>query len=265
MVLAHREPPCPPDRAAAHVRWHDLECGLYSADIPLWLELADDAATLAPGEPVLDLGAGTGRVSLTLARAGRPMIALDIDADLLAALDARAEGLPVRTIQADARAFELPESSLGLCIAPMQTIQLLGGRDGRLDLMRRVRAHLRPGGVLACAIVTEAEEFDTAAGDLGPGPEVARLQSEIYASRPVAVRVRPGRIRIERMRRILSCERDQAAVEISAEENIIELDILTASELAREALTAGFESGGVRVIGATEEHVGSEVVVLVAR
>jgi len=263
MVLEHREPSAAADREA-HVRWHDLECGLYSADIPLWLELARDAAELAPGEPVLDLGAGTGRVSLAMARDGHAMLALDIDADLLAALQERAEGLPVRTIHADARAFDLPESRLGLCIAPMQTIQLLGGPDGRVELLRRVRAHLRPGGVLACAIVTEAEEFDITRGDLGPGPEVVRTETEIYASRPVAVRVRSGRIRIERMRRILSSERDQAAVEVSAEENAIDLDILTAGQLESEARSVGFTARDAREIGATEEHVGSEVVVLVA-
>ena len=35
--------------------WHDVECGRYDADLPLWRELADDAA-----EGVLDVGAGTG-------------------------------------------------------------------------------------------------------------------------------------------------------------------------------------------------------------
>jgi SAM-dependent methyltransferase len=261
MVLGHREAPSAKE---SHVRWHDLECGLYSADIPLWLELAGDAATLAPGEPILDLGAGTGRISLALASAGHRVLALDIDGDLLAALRERAAGLPLTTIHADARAFGLPESDLGLSVAPMQTIQLVGGHAGRLDLLRGVRAYLRPGGVLACAIVTEAEEFDIARGDLGPGPEVLRTESEIYASRPVSVRVRSDRIRIQRMRRILSSGRDQAAVEISAEENVIELDVLTAGQLESEALAAGFERGGVREIAPTEEHVGSEVVILVA-
>ncbi len=54
------------DRA---VVWHDLECGGYSADLPLWRELAARCAVSA-GARVLDLGAGTGRVSLDLARAG---------------------------------------------------------------------------------------------------------------------------------------------------------------------------------------------------
>ena len=47
--------------------WHDLECGGYDVDLPLWRELARRAR---PG-PVLDVGAGTGRVALDLA-APRP-------------------------------------------------------------------------------------------------------------------------------------------------------------------------------------------------
>ena len=38
--------------------WHDLECGAYGEDLPLWRALAGEA-----GGPVLDVGAGTGRVS----------------------------------------------------------------------------------------------------------------------------------------------------------------------------------------------------------
>ena len=40
-----------------HVLWHDLECGRYAQDLPLWRELASEARG-----PVLDLGAGSGRV-----------------------------------------------------------------------------------------------------------------------------------------------------------------------------------------------------------
>ena len=57
---------------APAVAWHDVECGGYRADLPLWLELA-----AAAGGPVLDVGAGTGRVALELARAGHDVTALD--------------------------------------------------------------------------------------------------------------------------------------------------------------------------------------------
>ena len=47
------------------VIWHDVECGGYRADLPYWVALAR-----AHGGPVLDIGAGTGRVALALARDG---------------------------------------------------------------------------------------------------------------------------------------------------------------------------------------------------
>ena len=64
-----------------HVIWHDLECGGYGAELPLWREPA-----AAEGGPVLDVGAGTGRVALDLARRGVEVHALDLDRALDAAI-----------------------------------------------------------------------------------------------------------------------------------------------------------------------------------
>ncbi len=58
------------------VRWHDLECGGYAIDLELWRELAAQA-----GGPVLDVGAGTGRVALDLARGGVAVERDDVVAD----------------------------------------------------------------------------------------------------------------------------------------------------------------------------------------
>jgi predicted RNA methylase len=84
------------------VLWHDLECGGYGEDLPLWRALAGEA-----GGPVLDVGAGTGRVTLNLAAGGAAVVALDADASVLEALEQRAAGLPVETVVADARDFAL--------------------------------------------------------------------------------------------------------------------------------------------------------------
>jgi predicted RNA methylase len=80
--------------------WHDVECGAYSADLALWEEMAGEA-----GGPVLELGCGTGRVALHLARRGYPVVGVDLDPELVAALSERAGGLPVQAIAADARDF----------------------------------------------------------------------------------------------------------------------------------------------------------------
>ena len=66
--------------------WHDVECGRYEADLPLWKELAEAAE-----HGVLDIGAGTGRVALRLADAGFDVTALDLEPELLDVLTQRAE------------------------------------------------------------------------------------------------------------------------------------------------------------------------------
>src|SRR3954468_5894946 len=92
--------------------WHDLECGAYREDLPLWRALA-----AAADGPVLDVGAGTGRVTLDLAARGAAMVALDTEASLLRALEHRARGLSVETVVADARELAL-DRRFALVILP---------------------------------------------------------------------------------------------------------------------------------------------------
>ena len=212
---------------------------------------------------MLDVGAGTGRVTLDLARAGHRVLALDLDGELLGALRERAAGLPVETVAADARAFALQRRDFPLCVVPMQTIQLLGGEAGRLAFMRRARAHLRPGALLACAIVTEIDTFDAAAGDLAPSPEIMRLDGSHYVSRATSVRVSRHSIRIERQRAILEAGASPSTAPSDARQrDVVELDRVDCAELQREGRDAGLTPAGVRVIPATDEHVASEVVLL---
>ncbi len=252
MVLDPYSSSSPADAPVPAVVWHDLECGSYRADLPLWRDLAD----AYPDGAILDVGAGTGRVALDLARRGRRVIALDHDPSLLAALRQRAVGLKVDIICADARSFRLPgEEHVALCIAPMQTVQLLGGATGRAAFLRQAHAYLAPGGLLACALITDdLEPFDCTDGGLAPTPETCRIDGVLYTSQATRVEVCPHVIAIERQRRI----GDSSAIE----QDLIELDRLDASTLEREGAALGLHPQQARRVPTTADHAGSEVVML---
>lgn len=228
------------------VVWHDVECGHYHADLALW----DELAAREPG-PVLDVGAGTGRVSLTLAALGHDVTALDREPVLLDALAARPGGDRVQTVVADARDFAL-DRRFGLILVPMQTIQLLAGRAG---FFAAARAHLAGGGLLALAIAAALEDF----GELEelPDPDVGSHGPWWFASQPTAVRALAAATRIERLRTTVAP--DGA---VTKEQDVIDLVNVTAAQLETEGRAAGFTPETVRVIPETDEYVGAEVVLL---
>lgn len=230
------------------VVWHDVECGGYRADLPLWRELAR-----AVTGPVLDIGAGTGRVALELARAGHSVTALDREPELLEVLRVRAVGLPVQTALADATGFSL-QRRFGLVLVPMQTIQLLGERAGLLVAAHR---HLASGGLLAAAITTALEDFDGLVDDSLPDPDVGAVAGWRFASQPTAVHTLPATTRIERVRRTVS-----PAGAVSVHDDSIELAHLSVEQLEAEGRAAGFTAEPARRIASTADHVGAEVVML---
>jgi SAM-dependent methyltransferase len=232
--------------SADAVVWHDLECGCYAADLGLWLELATNAA----GGAVLDVGAGTGRVALPLARAGVEVVALDHDPLLLAALRERAAGLPVTCLEGDACDFRSP-TAFALCMVPMQTIHLLADRPAFLRCARRC---LRPGGVLAVALLGEGvEPFEVELE-----PERAERGGVLYESRPTALRLDDTQIVLERRR-----ERTDTAG-MRASEDVVRLAALGPAELIGEAAAAGFAAVGSRIVAPTDERAGSIVLLLEA-
>ncbi len=179
--------------------------------------------------------------------------------------------LSVETVCADARTFELGRADFDLCLLPMQTVQLLGGSTERIAALRRARAHLRPGGLVALAIVTAVEPFDCTEGDFGPSPELARVDGTLYSSRATRVCVLAESILIERERGTgperVSAPAEQPderlpGAEWRSERNVVELHPLEASQLEGEGLQAGLHRDSIRMLGPTDDHVGSTVVIL---
>ena len=234
--------------------WHDVECASYTADLELWRELA-----AAADGPILDLGCGTGRVALDLAERGHDVTGVDAEPALVRTLAARARerGLRVHAEVADARTLALG-ARFALAIAPMQVVQLLGGEDGRAALLASAALHLRRGALLAVAL---ADPFEGIPGDevLPPLPDVREEDGWIYSSMPVAVRDEDAATAIDRLRQTVSPDG-----ELSEAMFTIRLDRVDAADFEDEARRAGFRVLPRRAVAATEDYVGSAVVMLEA-
>ena len=106
------------------------------------------------GGPVLELGAGTGRVTLAVAAAGVAIHALDSDAGMLERLRSKLEASPtdvrarVTVVAGDMRTFDLAER-FELIICPFRAFLHNATEADRLACLARVRQHLRPAGRFA--------------------------------------------------------------------------------------------------------------------
>jgi SAM-dependent methyltransferase len=227
--------------------WHDVEHGSYDADLPLWRQLA--AAT---GGPLLDLGAGTGRVAVDLAAHGHEVVALDSEPELLTELSDRDASVTI--VHADARAFSL-DVEFRLIIAPMQLAQILGGHDGRIAMLRRVHAHLSPGGLFAAAL---SDPDDAVPEELvsPPLPDIIERDGWVFSSQPLSMYEQDGRVVIERRRQAVS-----PAGDLQEEDARIELDVVALDEFETEARDVGLRPVARKTVPETRDHIGSTVIV----
>lgn len=234
----------------AAVVWHDAECGSYAADLPVWERLARER-----GGPVLDLGAGTGRVALHLASRGYEVVAVDSDRALLAALRERAaeRSLAVETLRADVRGLDLGGRRFPLVIAPMQLVHLLGDAAGRGRAFSAIHRSLRPGGVVAMAVLAEPLP---PSGTPDPLPDVREVDGWVHSSLPLAVRVSDGTIELDRLRQLVS-----PGGELTDEHVTTVLERLPPPLLELELKRAGLEVVAGEPIEETAEHVGSLLII----
>ena len=123
----------------------DLEHGGDADDFPLYEQLARRL-----DGPVLELGVGTGRLAIPLARAGLEVWGVDSSEPMLERARCTAGDLPGLRLEAgDIRDFALG-ARFGLIFAGMGTFHHLLTRDDQLACLRAVQRHLAPDGRFAC-------------------------------------------------------------------------------------------------------------------
>jgi SAM-dependent methyltransferase len=154
-------------------RYYDHAYRRHRQDLEFYVDLARAARG-----PVLELGAGTGRVTLALARAGVQVVGVDRSAPMLAQARERLDRLPRRQREAvslrkgDLRSLRLRQR-FALVIAPFNLFMHLYTRQDIERALRSVRAHLAPRGRFA---------LDVLMPDLGT---LRRSPDRVYRCRPV--------------------------------------------------------------------------------
>jgi SAM-dependent methyltransferase len=155
----------------------------YAAERSLHVEIYDEMNRVVPGGddvafvrelaaasggPVLELGAGTGRVSIPLAEAGSRVVGLDRSVAMLRVAEAKRAALPpdvrrrLRFVQADMTDYAL-RRRFGLVFAAFRVFMSLDDVAAQRRALRLAREHLVPGGTLVIDV------FDPLLDRIAPG------------------------------------------------------------------------------------------------
>ena len=124
----------------------DLENGSFEPDGPFYLSLCKQV-----GGSVLELGCGTGRVTIPLARHGIDIMGLDVVPGMLDQARSNAGDLPIRWVEADVRDFHL-DRQFSLICAPGCVFEHLLERADQEAMLANVREHLAGEGLFVVAI-----------------------------------------------------------------------------------------------------------------
>jgi SAM-dependent methyltransferase len=147
-------------------RYYDLENADFTEDLDFWLGLAEEY-----GDPILELGCGTGRVLLHLARRGYAVTGLDNSPEMLARLEGKLEqAVSMRgrgeqwaapmVVRADMTDFALGDAStFQLAIMPFNTFMHLLTPEAQMSALTCIRKHLAEGAALVMDVVNPGEVY----------------------------------------------------------------------------------------------------------
>lgn len=124
--------------------YYDLTQRGLSGDVDFYLDQAIQA-----GGKVLELGCGTGRISIPMAQAGIDVTGLDLSQEMLEKAKQKASESGVadslHLIQGDMRQFDL-EQTFSLIMIPYRSFLHLLHIQEQMKALSCIRKHLAPGG-----------------------------------------------------------------------------------------------------------------------
>lgn len=144
---------------------YDLQSGAIfaqgpgSGDVDFYQRLA-----AARGGPILEIGCGTGRVSIPLAQNGFDVVGVDLSASMLRIAEEKRSDLPLEVasrltfVRGDMATLDLGRR-FPLIVAPSRVFQFALTSEAQRAALQALRAHLEPGGRLVLDLFDPAFEF----------------------------------------------------------------------------------------------------------
>ena len=130
--------------------WYDVDYAGYLGELMFYRRVCD--AVVSPGGVVVELGAGTGRLTLPLAAGGRRLHAVEPAASMRARLLHKMSRQGTSSVEVEdalGHTFVGPAVPAELVIFPFNGILHVRGRLALDETLQHVRLRLAPGGRLA--------------------------------------------------------------------------------------------------------------------
>jgi ubiquinone/menaquinone biosynthesis C-methylase UbiE len=143
------------DEYAPFYDWENAQT-LGRRDVPFWTRMAQRA-----GGRVLELGCGTGRVSVPVAKAGVDLVGIDRSAAMLARIPARVRKLrrAPRFVRGDIRRLPFPDRAFAMVMAPYGILQSLIRADDLDATLTSVGRVVAPGGTFGMELVPDVPRW----------------------------------------------------------------------------------------------------------
>jgi SAM-dependent methyltransferase len=184
------------DDYAAYYDWENAQT-VGRRDIAFWERMAASArratARQGSGGAVLELGCGTGRVAIPVAKSGATVIGIDRSESMLARGRRKVQrarvGSNVQLIRGDIRYLPFPDRTFPLVMAPYGILQSLLDEKLLAATLKDVRRVLTRDGVFGLELVADLPAWDeysnrtTLRGERGPHGKPIKLIETVKQDR----------------------------------------------------------------------------------
>jgi ubiquinone/menaquinone biosynthesis C-methylase UbiE len=132
-----------PEQISAEL--YDISVPDWDGELDFYRELAREVKAHGREQSVLEVGCGTGRITIRLAQEGVKVVGTDLSEEMLEI--ARSKSVEIRWIQGDMRTLDLGEM-FDLIIIPGHSFQFMLTPEDQVKALETFRRHLTSDGML---------------------------------------------------------------------------------------------------------------------